>query len=420
MTGVTSTWQRRVWVGLGYKMWTQQSPKCQWGLAQLTTKAIMIRALVWGLIACLLSACDQHTTDSKTENDEQQRATTEAVVHVYNWSDYIAPEVLASFEQETGIKVVYDVFDSNELLETKLLAGGSGYDIVVPTAIFLQRQIQAGVFQPLQRQRLPHWDQQWPAIMQRTAHFDPANEHAINYMWGTTGFGYNTKMLAQRLPDVAVDSWALIFTPEYMQALADCGVYFLDAPEEMLPAALKHLGIAPDSQDPAHLAQAEALLESVRPYVRKFHSSEYINALANGDICLAVGWSGDVLQARERAKEAGQGVDIAYAVPQEGTRMWFDMMAIPQDAPHPENAHAFIDYLLRPEVIAQISNTIYFANGNLGAQQFLSEDVISDPLIYPSEAVVSQLFTVRAYEAEAQRLVNRLWMRIKSDRASNH
>lgn len=399
-------------------MWTQQSPKCQWGLARLTMKNSTGRCLLWGLMTAvllLLNACGQSTSEQPGDT-AQADPNDDALLHVYNWSDYIAPEVLKNFEQETGIKVVYDVFDSNELLETKLLAGGSGYDIVVPTATFLQRQIQAGVFQPLQRERLPHWDQQWPAIMQRTAHYDPANQYAINYMWGTTGFGYNTEMLAQRLPEVDVNSWDLIFNPENMQALADCGVYFLDSPEEMLPAALKYLGYAPDSQDTEQLQAAAALLQSVRPYVRKFHSSEYINALANGDICLAVGWSGDVLQARERAREAGQGVSIAYAVPQEGTRMWFDMMAIPRDAPHPEHAHTFIDYLLRPEVIAEISNAIYFANGNLGSQQYLSEDVISDPLIYPSEAIIAQLFTVRAYQSEAQRLVNRLWMRIKSER----
>lgn len=373
--------------------------------------ASVFRSLSAVVLSCfLIAACDAPENESGSVRPQEEQAQ---LVHVYNWSDYMASSVLTQFEQETGIKVVYDVFDSNELLETKLLAGGSGYDVVVPTAIFLQRQIKAGVFQPLKHELLPNWDYQWPAIMRRTADYDPGNRYAVNYMWGTTGIGYNRDMILERLPEAPLDSWEMVFNPDFIEAIADCGVYFLDAPEEMLPLALNYLHHPPDSQDLQLLAEAEALLATVRPYVRKFHSSEYINALANGDICLAVGWSGDVFQARQRALEANNGVAIDYSVPKEGTRVWFDMMAIPVDAPHPENAHRFIDFLLRPEIMAKISNEIYFANGNLASQKFLNQDVIADPLIYPSEETVDQLFTVTAYGVTVQRDVSRLWSRLK-------
>jgi len=336
-------------------------------------------------------------------------------VHVYNWSDYIDPALLDKFQQETGIKLVYDVFDSNEVLETKLLAGHSGYDVVVPTASFLQRQIQAGVFQKLDYAKLPNSKNLWDLIKQRVATYDPGNQYAINYMWGTTGIGINVEKVKEVLGDDApVDSLALVFDPKNMEKLASCGVDFLDAPTEMIPAALRYLGLDPDSKDPAVIEKAEAVLMGVRPYVSKFDSSEYINALANGDICVAFGWSGDILQARDRAGEAGNGVEIAYNIPKEGALMWFDMMAIPADAPNPDGALKFLNFMMDAGNAAAASNFVYYANGNKASQQFLNEDVIGDTAIYPDQATLDNLYTVTAYDPKVQRVVTRLWTKIKS------
>ena len=331
------------------------------------------------------------------------------VVNVYNWSDYIDESILADFTAETGIEVVYDVFDSNEILETKLLAGGTGYDVVVPSGTFLARQIQAGVFQKLDKSKLPNLDNMWNVVTERTEIYDPGNEYSINYMWGTTGIGYNKRMVEEALGTDTINSWSVIFDPEQIAKLAGCGVYMLDAPAEMVPAALNYLGIDPDSKDPDDFAKAEELLVSIRPHIRKFHSSEYINALANGDICVAVGWSGDIFQARDRAAEADQGVVVDYSIPKEGAQMWFDQMAIPADAPHPEEAHEFLNYIMKPEVIAKASNYVYYANGNKASQEMLNEDVIGDPAVYPDEETLDNLFTTTPYDARAQRLVTRLW-----------
>ncbi len=336
-------------------------------------------------------------------------------VHVYNWSDYIDESLLTKFQEETGITLIYDVFDSNELLETKMLAGGSGYDVVVPTAGFLQRQIQAGAFQKLDYSKLPNAVNMWDVIKERTAQYDPGNEYSINYMWGTTGIGVNVEKVKEVLGDDApIDSLALIFDPSNMEKLQKCGVHFLDAPTEMIPAALAYLGENPDSFDPDVIAKAGPVLSAVAPYVQKFHSSEYINALANGDICVAFGWSGDVLQARDRADEADNGVEIAYHAPKEGALMWFDQMAIPVDAPNPDGAHKFLNFMMDAHNAAAASNYVYYANGNKASQEFLEEDVIGDPAIYPDEETLKHLYTTRPYPAKVQRVVTRLWTKIKS------
>ena len=344
----------------------------------------------------------------------QNALAQDQVVNVYNWSDYIDESILQDFEQETGIKVVYDVFDSNDILETKLLAGGTGYDVVVPTGAFLARQIQAGVFQPLDKSKLPNLSHMWDKIAQRVAKFDPDNQHSINYMWGTTGIGYNVDKIKERMADAPVDSWQMIFDPEILAKFEDCGVHVLDASDELIPAALNYIGEDPDSKDPKIIEKAEPVLQAIRPYIQKFHSSEYINALANGDICLAIGWSGDVLQARDRAAEADNNVTVEYVIPQEGALMWFDQMAIPKDAPHPDNAHTFLNYIMRPEVIAKASNYVYYANGNKDSQTLLNEDVINDPAIYPSPETVERLYTVSPFPPKAQRVLTRLWTKIKS------
>jgi len=336
-------------------------------------------------------------------------------VRVYNWSDYIDESLLSKFEQETGIKLIYDVFDSNEVLETKLLAGGSGYDVVVPSGTFLQRQIQAGAFQKLDKSKLPNLENMWDVIEARTAQYDPGNEYSINYMWGTTGIGANVGKVTEVLgADAPLDSLELVLNPANMEKLAACGVHFLDAPAEIIPMALKYIGEDPNSHDPDVIAKAEAVLAAVRPHIQKFHSSEYINALANGDICVAVGWSGDILQARDRADEADNGVEIVYNAPTEGAQMWFDQMAIPVDAPNPNAAHVFLNFIMDPENMAAASNYVYYANGNAASKEFLEEDVIGDPGIYPPEEAMDNLFTTTPYPANVQRIVTRLWTRIKS------
>ncbi|SFB06429.1 putrescine transport system substrate-binding protein [Poseidonocella pacifica] len=336
-------------------------------------------------------------------------------VRVYNWSDYIDEDLLAKFEEETGLELIYDVFDSNEVLETKMLAGGSGYDVVVPTGTFLQRQISAGAFQKLDMTKLPNHENMWSMVEERTGKYDPDNAYSINYMWGTTGIGVNVGQVQELLgEDAPIDSLELIFNPENMEKLAECGVHFLDAPAEMIPAALTYLGEDPDSHDPDVIAKVEDVYAGVRPYIQKFHSSEYINALANGDICVAVGWSGDVLQARDRAAEADNGVEIAYNAPSEGGQMWFDQMAIPTDAPNPDGAHQFLNFIMDAQNMAAASNYVYYANGNEASQEFLEEDVIGDPAIYPSEEARENLYTTTPYDPKVQRVVTRLWTKIKS------
>ncbi len=342
-------------------------------------------------------------------------AATSEEVRVYNWSDYIDESLLTKFEKETGIKLIYDVFDSNELLETKMLAGGSGYDVVVPTGTFLQRQIIAGAFQKLDKSKLSNVGNMWDAIESRTAQYDPDNAYSINYMWGTTGIGVNVAKVKEALGDDApIDSLALIFDPANIEKLAKCGVHLLDAPAEIIPAALAYIGENPDSKDPAVIAKAEPVLAAIAPYVTKFHSSEYINALANGDICVAMGWSGDVLQARDRADEADNGVEIAYNAVKEGSLMWFDQMAIPVDAPNPDGAHKFLNFIMDANNMAAASNYVYYANGNKASQEFLEEDVISDPAIYPTPEAMEKLYTTTPYPPKVQRVVTRMWTKIKS------
>ncbi|RFC64416.1 polyamine ABC transporter substrate-binding protein [Fulvimarina endophytica] len=342
-----------------------------------------------------------------------QASAQNRVVNVYNWSDYIDESILADFTKETGITVNYDVFDSNEILETKLLAGGSGYDIVVPTGTFLERQINAGVFQTLDKSKLTNWDNLDKDVLERLARYDPGNEHAVNYMWGTTGLGINVAEVKKRLgEDQPLNTYDLLFDPELVAKLADCGVYVLNTSEEVVPAALNYLGLDPNSSNPEDLQKAEDLLLAIKPYVRKFDSSEYISALANGDICMAHGWSGDILQARDRAAEAGQGVTIEYEIPKEGAVIWLDNMAIPADAPHSEEAYEFMNYMMRPEVIAKATNFVKYANGNAAADEFVEPEILNDPSIYPDAETRKRLFAVTSKGPREQRLETRLWTRV--------
>jgi len=338
----------------------------------------------------------------------------EKILHVYNWSDYIDESVIDEFEKETGIDVRYDVFDSNEVLETKLLAGTTGYDIVVPSASFLERQIKAGVFQPLDKSKLPNLKNMDPEISSRIALHDPGNTYAVNYLWGTSGVGYNVDMIASRMPDAPVDSWRMFYDPAVVSKFADCGVAILDAPSEVVGTVLIYLGRDPNSEKPEDLQAAEDVLMKIRGSVRYVNSSKYIEDLANGEICLALGWVGDVLQARDRADEAGKGLTIRYNIPKEGAIMFFDMLAIPKDAKHPMNAHLFIDYLMRPEVAARNSSYVNFASSNEASYPLVSEDVRNDPSIYPTPEVKAKLVPDLAESPEFTRQLTRSWTRFKT------
>lgn len=336
-------------------------------------------------------------------------------INVFNWSDYITDEALALFTERTGIAVNYDVYDSNDTLEARMLAGSSGFDVVVPTSDYMQRQIAAGVYQPLNKDLLPNIVHMDPELMEDVSAFDPGNEYGMIYLWGTTGIGYNVQAVADRLgEDYVVNSWSLIFDPEKVALFADCGVSLMDTQIEMFPAAMRYLGLEPTSTDPADMEAGAALIEAVRPYVRYFSSSQYISDLANGETCLAVGWSGDVFQAADRADEAGRGVEVGYAIPDEGSHQWFDMLVIPSDAPNPEGAHAFINFLMDPEVIAQITDYVVYANANASSLEFVDPEVVEDPAVFPSLAARANMWQMQPYDSRTDRAATRLWTRVRT------
>ncbi len=336
-------------------------------------------------------------------------------LHVYNWSDYIAPDTIANFTRESGIAVTYDVYDGNEVLEAKLLAGQSGYDVVVPSASpFMAREITAGAFLTLDKAKLPNLKNLDPAMLALAAEADPGNAHGVPYLWSVTGIGYNEALVAKALGDGSRDTLALLFDPESAKKLSQCGISLLDTPQEVFPAALAFLGLDPKSRDLGDLDKATALLLKIRPYVRKFHSSQYINDLANGDICIALGYSGDVIQARNRAAEAKNGVKITFRVPKEGAQFSIDMLGIPKDAPHPENALRFIDYILRPEVIAAISDAVSYPNPNAAATALVKPEIRDDPGIYPPDAVKKLFYVDLPAPRDYERARTRAWNRVKA------
>jgi len=341
-------------------------------------------------------------------------AHAEKVVHIYNWSDYIGETTLEDFQKETGIKPVYDVFDSNETLEGKLLAGRTGYDVVVPSNHFLGKQIKAGAFMKLDRSQLPNWQNLDPALLKQLQTNDPGNEHSVPYLWGTNGIGYNVDKVKEVLGTDKIDSWAVLFEPENIKKLTKCGVSFMDSPDEVIPAMLNYLGLNPNSTNPDDYKKAEAKLLQVRPYVTYFHSSKYISDLANGNICVAFGYSGDVFQAASRAEEAGKGVKIAYAIPKEGANLWFDLLAIPKDASNAKEAHAFINYLLRPEVIAKVSDSVGYANPNPKSGELMDQKVRQDETVYPPQEVMDKLYVMAELPPQILRISTRSWTRIKS------
>jgi putrescine transport system substrate-binding protein len=371
-------------------------------------------------LACLLtlSACGDRKSTTDTASGAADKASaagnTGKVLNLYIWSDYLAANTLSDFEKQTGIKVHVAYFDANETLETKLLAGSSGYDVVVPTASYFERQIKAGVYLTLDKSKLPNLKDMDPQLMSKVALHDPGNAHGIIYTWGTNGIGYNEKMVKDLLPDAPLDSWRLVFDPAVASKVAKCGISVLDSPAEMMRAVYSYLGKDPNSQSPEDLLLGEAVLTKIRPYIRNINSSEYIEALANGDLCIAVGYNGDVMQARDRAREANKGIEIKYFVPQEGSILWFDMLAIPKDAPDPDSAYAYLNYIMTPQVIADISNFKRYANANLASQPLVQASVRDDPGIYPPPGQRQKLAVQLADSADQTRAITRVWQKFKT------
>ena len=338
-------------------------------------------------------------------------------VKIYNWSSYVAPDTLKNFQQASGIVPTYDVYDSNETLDGKLMTGNSGYDVVFPSNHFMARQIQGKALKRLDKSQLPNWKNLNPVLLKALEVNDPGNQYGFPYLWGSTGIGYNIDKVKAVLGDNApVDSWDLIFKPEYMSKLKSCGVAVLDNGPELLPIALHYLGLPHHSQNPADYDKAKALLMQVRPYISYFHSSKYTGDLANGDICVAVGFSGEVLQAESRAKEAKNGVKIGYQIPKEGAAIWFDMVAMPADAPDEKAGYAFMNYLLEPQVMADITNSVHYANGNSAADSLVDPEIKGDTKIYPSEAMMGKLFALEAMPLNIDRIRTRVWNTIRMGR----
>jgi putrescine transport system substrate-binding protein len=358
-----------------------------------------------------LSACGGGNSASNTA---AKSSGGDKVLNLYIWSDYLAPNTLADFEKQTGIKVHVAYYDTNETLETKLLAGSSGYDIVVPTASYFERLIKAGAFLTLDKSKLPNVQNMDPQLMSMVTRNDPDNAHGVIYLWGTNGIGYNEKMVKALMPDAPLDSWRMVFDPAVASKLAKCGISVLDSPAEMIRAVLSYLGKDPNSQSPDDLALAEATLNKIRPYIRNINSSEYIEALANGDLCVAVAYNGDVMQARDRAREANKGIDIKYSLPKEGSILWFDMLAIPKDAPNPDSAYAFMNYMMTPQVIADVSNFKRYADGNSAAQPLVLAEVKDDPGIYPTPAQRKELAVQRSDSPDQTRAITRVWQKFKT------
>jgi putrescine transport system substrate-binding protein len=381
--------------------------------------ALLAAALALGLAACG-GQQEPQTTSATAEGpgNTAPAATSPAdagVLNIYNWSDYITPETLERFTRETGVKVVYDVYDSDEVLEAKLVTGNSGYDLVFPSLPFAQRHIAAGLYGQLDSSKLPGRRNLYPDILAAAgATADPGNAYLVPYMWGTTGLGFNVAKVRERLGDIPLDSWSILFDPANAAKLADCGISMIDESQEAFAAALFHAGRDPNGASPEDIEVVRAAFAAIRPYIRYFHSSKYIEDLANGEICLAVGYNGDVLQAAARAEEAGNGIEIGFAIPREGATRWIDSMAIPADAPNRDNAHRFIEFMLQPDVIAPISDYVNYANANKAATPLVSAAVRDDPGVYPSEEVLARLISPQTLPEDLNRARVRAWTSIKS------
>ncbi len=334
---------------------------------------------------------------------------------IYNWSDYIAEDTISNFEAETGIKVTYDMYDSNEVLEAKILAGSSGYDLVVPTADFLARGREASAYQDMDLSKIPNAKNQNPEIQEQADTMVGSDSAGLVYMWGSTGIAYNEDMVAERLgPDAPTDSWSLILDPKNAAKLQDCGIAILDAPTDVLPNVMTYLGFEGTSMEEAHFEAAGGALSAIRPYLRYINSSQSINDIANGDICAAIMWSGDAFQAAYRAEDAENGHVIDYYIPNEGTNLWFDVMAIPTGAKNVDNAHKFVDYMMRADVAAENVNYVWYASGNKAAEEGIDPEILSHPGIYPTEKAKEKLFVTPVYDSKTDRIVTRVWNRFSA------
>ena len=338
----------------------------------------------------------------------------EPIVNFYNWADYIGVTTIADFEAETGIRVNYDIYDSSEMVDTKLLAGSTSYDIVIHAASYTSRLIPIGVMQPLDKSRLPNWKNLDPRILKTLEQYDPGLRYGVPYMWGTTGFTYNVRMIRERLPDAPVGSAGMIFRPEIVSRFADCGVSLLDSPIDLIPMALIYLGHDSNSINPLELLEAENMLFAIRPYISYFSNAKVLIDIPTGEVCVAMSWSGDYSVAKRRAAEAGIDLELAYNMPKEGMPAWFDAAFIPADAPHPDNAHIFLNYLLRPQVIADITNYTGYGNANRAATALVDEEIRNDPAIYPDEAVLARLHPTRILWPKMERIRTRVMSRVKS------
>jgi putrescine transport system substrate-binding protein len=358
------------------------------------------------LLACTLLACSRHGGNSTSEGEK--------TLNIYSWMDYIAPDTVANFEKETGIKVRYDVYDNNEILETKLLTGHTNYDVVDPTETFFERQLKAGIYRKLDKAALPNLVNTDPEIMRRMAVHDPGNLYAVPYMWTTTGLGYNVDLVRARLGANPPDSWALLFDPANAAKLKDCGITIIDSPIDVFSSAIIYLGHDPNRLDPLDVAAASEVLRKIRPFIRYIDPAQHIPDLVGGGACLSLAWSGDVEQARSRAKESNTGVNLAYLVPREGALITVDMMGIPADAPHPQNALLWLNYLMRPDVIAGITNYVKYPNGNSASLPLIKASIREDGSIYPDAATRARLVTAKAVPVEYSRLITREWTRFRT------
>jgi putrescine transport system substrate-binding protein len=370
----------------------------------VNNKAMTNRALLALLTAGTLCAC---SPDPRT---------SEKVVNIYNWSDYIGKDTLAQFERKTGIKVVYDTYDADETLEARMMAGDSGYDVVSTSTNYFSRQIKAGIYQELDRSRLPGWKNLEPEVLAEEAAGDPGNRHAMPYLRHVNGFAYNLELVRARMPDAPVDSLDMLFKPDIIAKFADCGVTFLDSAEDVLQLALNYLHIDPNTTRPEDYKRAEKLILSVRPYVRAFDSTGYLNGLADREFCISMSWSGDYATVKARAQSAGIPVPLAFTIPREGASSSADALLIPKDAPHPEAAYQFLNFILRPRVIAQITNDIHYANANLAANEYVDPEILNDPAVYTTADVRSRLYRTAEVSPALERIRTRTWTRIKTAR----
>ena len=367
------------------------------------------RLLLTAVISAAVSTACTRQQDAPAPAAAAVPVAEEKLLNLYIWNDYLAEDTVSNFEKETGIKVAVSNYGSNEELEAKLSSGHSGYDIVVPSAPFLERQIKAGIYLPLDKSKLPNLKNMDPDIQKRLAQHDPDNAHAVLHMWGTAGVGYNVDKIKAAMPNAPVGSWDMIFKPEVVKNFQKCGITVADSASEMYAMTLIALGKDANSQKPEDLAAATQALMRLRPFVRYVDTQRMISDLANGEVCLAVGYSGDILQAASRAEENKTGQTVTYSIPKEGTIMWFDSYAIPKDAPHPGNAHLFINYMLEPQVIAAVSNLVHYPNGNSAARQFVNKEVLEDPGVYPPAEVMAKLVPDLADSEEGTRLMTRGW-----------